>query len=582
VLFTLVLVPPALADDALPTPDSPLVKLLSKAPKERRGQIAALVAKRGTPADLRYLLDQTLAPDAFTPDVRLKALEGLADAALTRATKPDAHLEQIGALITPEGGKGDPALRLAAIRLAGLWKVEELVNMLNVIASSPATDAITRAAALDAMASLSSPAARQSIEKLTAEGQPNTTRAQATAALARLDPKLAATKAATLIRAAEKGQDFVPLMAAFLNRKEGADLLASALATEKLPADNAKLALRAIYALGRADAALIAALSKAAGIDAENRPLSKEELEKLVAEVVAKGDAHRGEMVFRRADLNCMKCHAIAGAAGGVGPELSSVGLSSPIDYVINSILVPDQAIKEQYHTLVVATTDGQVFQGIVTDKDDSKVVLREATGDLRTVPSSEIDESKPGGSLMPKGLANLLTHDEFLDLVRFVSELGKPGPFALHAVPTIQRWRLLKPVPEDLAKAVPDAGAFVSQVRDSDPSRWVAAYALSTGELPLGEFAEIAGSPIVYAQGEIDVSSPGPIAFSLGGYEGVSAWIDDAAVPTNAPIMKELAAGKHTLTLRIETRPTRRGTMKVEVTKPPGSSAEFTVVGGR
>ena len=46
-------------------------------------------------------------------------------------------------------------------------------------------------------------------------------------------------------------------------------------------------------------------------------------------------------------ELNCIKCHAISGAAGGVGPDLSALGLSSPVDYVVNSILIPDQAIKE-------------------------------------------------------------------------------------------------------------------------------------------------------------------------------------------------------------------------------------------
>jgi len=75
-------------------------------------------------------------------------------------------------------------------------------------------------------------------------------------------------------------------------------------------------------------------------------------------------------VVFRRADLNCMSCHAVAGAAGGVGPELSAVGSSSPVDYLINSVMVPDQAIKEEFVTKVVQTADGRVFHGIVADKE--------------------------------------------------------------------------------------------------------------------------------------------------------------------------------------------------------------------
>src|SRR4029077_16280801 len=107
--------------------------------------------------------------------------------------------------------------------------------------------------------------------------------------------------------------------------------------------------------------------------------------------------------------------------------DLSAIGQTSPPDYIINAIKNPDQAIKEQYHTVLVLTTDGQVFQGIVTDKDDQRIVLKEATGAPRVVPVAAIEDQKEGGSLMPKGLATLMTRAEFVDLVRFLSELGKP-----------------------------------------------------------------------------------------------------------------------------------------------------------
>ena len=199
-------------------------------------------------------------------------------------------------------------------------------------------------------------------------------------------------------------------MAAFLNRQGGADVLAAKLGRHAPPADSAKLALRAVYALGHADPALVAALSRAAGLSAETKPLTPAELNQLVAEVAAQGDPARGELIFRRADLNCMSCHSLGKAGGDVGPDLSSVGQTSPPDYIINSIYNPDQAIKEQYHTLVVQTSDGQVFQGIVTDKDDQRIVLKDATGAPRVVPVASIEDQKPGGSLMPKGLANLMT----------------------------------------------------------------------------------------------------------------------------------------------------------------------------
>ena len=306
--------------------------------------------------------------------------------------------------------------------------------------SRPRLDESLRGEALDALAAIGGRVGRSQIEALTAPAQPVGTRILAVASLTKLDVDAAAARAAEILAAAPgPGRDLTPLLAAFLNRQGGADVLALAIGRHAVPADSAKLALRAVYALGRADPALVAALSRAAGLSAQTKPLTPTELNQLVAEVAAHGDPARGELIFRRADLNCMSCHSLSKAGGEVGPDLSAIGQTSPSDYIINSILNPDQAIKEQYHTLVVQTSEGQVFQGIVTDKDDQRIVLKEATGAPRAVPVASIEDQKPGGSLMPKGLANLMTHAEFVDLVRFLSELGKPGPYAIRTTPTIQ-----------------------------------------------------------------------------------------------------------------------------------------------
>ena len=58
----------------------------------------------------------------------------------------------------------------------------------------------------------------------------------------------------------------------------------------------------------------------------------------------------RGEAVFRRKDLTCLKCHSIAGAGGLVGPDLVSIGASAQVDYLVESLLVPNKAVKEGYH----------------------------------------------------------------------------------------------------------------------------------------------------------------------------------------------------------------------------------------
>ncbi len=560
-----------------------MVKMLrsGRVPAERQGTVIDMIGKRGSAADLGFLLEQALSPE-FTPANRLRALEALSEAALTRDVRPEGDLGRLAPLVEAKAD-ADPAARQAAVRLAGLWKVETLGPALRSIAGSADTPGPLRASALDALAAIGGKEGRASIEALTAPGKALAVRALAVAALARFDVAAAARSAVGVLVDAGKDatqDDLMPLLAAFLNRRGAADTLAAAAGTAKIPADAARLALRSVYALGHSHPALVAALTKAAGLGAEVKPLDPKSMESLIAEVATRGDPARGETVFRRADLNCARCHAVSGAGGGVGPDLSALGSSSPVDYVVNSIMLPDQAIKEEFHTLVVATPDGQIFQGIVADRDDKRVVLKEATGDLRTIPTSEIEDSKEGGSLMPKGLVNFMTRNEFVHLVRFLSELGKPGPYAIRSTPTVQRWRYFQPAPG----AAPEASPFLGQtLRAADPSRWLPAYARTGGDLPLDELTAGAGK-VLYLQAEVDVSQGGEVLVTLDSAEGVTAWID-RPLETQFPASRfpaELTPGRKTLTLRVDTAGRKSPVLRVEVSKPPGSRAEYAVVGGR
>jgi hypothetical protein len=239
-------------------------------------------------------------------------------------------------------------------------------------------------------------------------------------------------------------------------------------------------------------------------------------------------------------------------------------------------------AIKEQFHTLMVMTVEGQVFQGIVTDKDEQKVVLKDATGATRTVPVASIEDQKPGGSLMPKGLANLMTRSEFVDLVRFLCELGKPGPYAIRAVPAIQRFQVLKNVGEGLSSAIPSGSDFRDQVLRAAPEQWDVAYAKVDGSLPLEETASKGGAKVIYLKGEVEVSAPGAITLRLDSGDGTNAWIDDRPFPSGGgTITDSLETGRHSITIRVDTKHRPSPSIRVEITKPQGSSAEFTIVGG-
>ena len=293
------------------------------------------------------------------------------------------------------------------------------------------------------------------------------------------------------------------------------------------------------------------------------------------------------EAIFRRAEVACMKCHAIAKAWGNIGPELSAVGSISPPEYVVASILTPDASIKEAYVTRNVVTDSGEVHTGILVDRDELRVRLRDATGKVITIPMAEIEEEVEGKSLMPKGLTTFLTEQEFLDLAKFVSELGKPGPYAIRSTPTIQRWKLLENPPAKLAKAAADSipadEEFEKLVLKGPGLRWKTAYAKTARGLPLDELVAPGGSGLqtLWLQGEIILDAPGPVDLRIKAPEGTAAWIAGKRIDLAQTGSVPLAHGGNRLTRRVPATPGTGQEVQFEVRKTKGSPRRVDVAGG-
>lgn len=545
-----------------------LMKLLDsgRVPAERRGLVVEMICSRGNGHDLGFVFNQLIA-GKFDADLERRVLQLLTDAAVTRKQRPEGDLSGIVKLVDP--AKSSPDVQLAAMRLAALWKVTAIVDPLIAAVTDAQASAGLRSAALDGLAAIGDDKAKQTLAKVATGADGAEFRGRAAAALAKIDLDAAAQVAAGALGSAKPSDDVAPLLDAFLTRKGGPDKLAVAVSKANLTADVAKLALRYMYSVGRSDAALSDVLSKAAGISADPKPPTPDELKQIIAEVAEKGDAARGEKIFRRGDLSCLKCHAISRAGGNVGPDLSAVGSISPVDYVANSILDPNLAIKEQYVTRVIVTDDGQTFTGIVIDRDNNRVNLKDASGKTVTIPTADIDEEAEGRSLMPQGLTKFLTRQELVDLIRFISELGKPGTYAIRKTPTIQRWRVLKNPANTTADKLPQAPA----------AAWTPAYGMTAGALPVGEL----GSPgdVVYLQGEIEVFTAGEVTIRVEAPPKTQLWIDEQPGDVVLPTSTKLSLGRHKITLRVQANEEPNQAVTVTVDKPSGAKTQFEVVGG-
>lgn len=563
-----------------PSPVAGLVRLLKsgKAPAERLPAMLEMIGKRGSADDLDYLLACATSDPAYSREAKQAALDALASAFESRGVQPNS-IER--ALEKPIRDRvAEPALAQSAIRLAGLWRVESLAPMLSELALAADADASTREASIYALASLGGDTAQATLDRLASSDADRAWRYLGASNLARIDLEQGAIRAVEALQAANEDDDLGRVLDVFLGVKGGAETLAGAIERSPPSADVAKLGLRHLYAIGRADARLTAALSSAAGVAADLAPPTAEEVRRLSAEVVERGDAARGERVFRRADLSCLRCHSISKAGGSVGPDLSAVGSISPVDFVVTSILQPELAVKEAFQMATVETGEGHIHQGIIVEENSDVLVLKDAEGKLTRIPADDENEIRKGGSLMPKGLVNLMTHQELLDLARFISELGKPGEYAIRPNLTLQRYRVLSPTPPALLAGTPDFSMFKAQVFDAAPSSWRPLYAKVAGGVPLVEAKKLAGAKTVFLFGEVEIVTAGTLRVDIQPSQGATLWLDEQPA-ADLPATVDVAVGRRRLTLRVEMSADSPLDFRVELTRPEGSSVDFTIVGG-
>jgi putative heme-binding domain-containing protein len=161
---------------------------------------------------------------------------------------------------------------------------------------------------------------------------------------------------------------------------------------------------------------------------------------KLVAESSEHGDAIRGAAVFSDVKVACVSCHKIGQTGGTVGPDLSAVAKDRRLEQIVESVFWPKRDVKPEFINWQILTVEGRVFTGYKHASDDKQVTLRDpATGKLTSIDREDIDEEIAGSTVMPAGLTAAMTHRQQLDLIRFLSDLGRDG----------------KPLSDDLQQAI-------------------------------------------------------------------------------------------------------------------------------
>ncbi len=145
-----------------------------------------------------------------------------------------------------------------------------------------------------------------------------------------------------------------------------------------------------------------------------------------IAELVRqKGDPTAGAAVFRTEQVGCIKCHRVGSEGADFGPGLSQIGGKLGKEALYEAILDPSAGISFGYEGWTIETRDGEETFGILTSDTPEEIAVKQQSGVTAHIPTARItSRQRQALSIMPAGLAQLMTRRQLVDLVEYLTTL--------------------------------------------------------------------------------------------------------------------------------------------------------------
>jgi cytochrome c oxidase cbb3-type subunit III len=152
---------------------------------------------------------------------------------------------------------------------------------------------------------------------------------------------------------------------------------------------------------------------------------------------IASDDPVNGKKIFFGSS-GCSNCHMVKGSGGLLGPDLSRVGASRSVAYLIDSIRRPDQELSSGmldpnnhyglplvYDTVTVVTAGGERITGVARNEDTFSVQLLAIDQSLQLFLKKDVKEViHERKSLMPPYLEEALSASQLQDLISYLETL--------------------------------------------------------------------------------------------------------------------------------------------------------------
>ncbi|MDH5379549.1 MAG: c-type cytochrome, partial [Cyclobacteriaceae bacterium] len=117
----------------------------------------------------------------------------------------------------------------------------------------------------------------------------------------------------------------------------------------------------------------------------------------------------------------CVRCHAIGGEGGEVGPDLSKIGETLSRKQILEAMIDPSARLAPGYGTVTLTLSDGQTVTGVLIEETEEELTLRTNEAEPLEIPVSRITKRQNMPSGMPP-MNSIMSKMEIRNMVEFLA----------------------------------------------------------------------------------------------------------------------------------------------------------------
>ncbi len=144
------------------------------------------------------------------------------------------------------------------------------------------------------------------------------------------------------------------------------------------------------------------------------------------AETMYGGNRFQGRNIFNtNSTAQCVRCHAVGGSGGAVGPSLTHIGDVLTREQLLQALVEPSARIAPGFGSVSLTLKDGQVVNGTLAKETAEELTINTSDAEPLVIPVARITKRENMPSGMPP-MGSLLSKREIRDVIEYLANLKK------------------------------------------------------------------------------------------------------------------------------------------------------------